>query len=184
MDLTIAILAGGASRRMGRDKASISVAGETMLERTARVARQTGLPALVAGRSEPEGWPHPDVPFYPDDHPGHGPLGGLAAALHAAGGSVILLPCDMPCLTAEALSWLVGLSFRSRSPHGLIVRNGGRPEPLFSFYSFSLLPLARDHLRRNVRAMHRLIASGEFDFADLPPEHAPALYNVNRPEEW
>lgn len=184
MDLTIAILAGGASRRMGQDKASMPVAEGTMLERTARIARQTGLLAIVAGRPEPEGWPYPNVPFYPDDQPGQGPLGGLAAALRAAGRSVILLPCDMPCLTAEVLSWLVGISSLCRSPHGLVVRNGGRPEPLFSFYSFSLLPLVQDHLRQNVRAMHRLIDAGRFDFADLPPEHAPALRNVNRPEDW
>lgn len=183
VELTIAILAGGRSRRMGRDKASLPVQGETLLERTARIASATGLPTIVVGRSQPDGWPHRDIGFFPDNYPGLGPLGGLSTALRCAGQSVLLLPCDMPCLTAEALAWLIDAVSHFPVEHGLIVRNGDRMEPLFSCYAPASFPLVEDHLRRNLLAMRECIAVGRFTFVDLPAKHIPALRNVNRPEE-
>lgn len=182
--ITIAILAGGGSRRMGRDKASIAVEGETWLERTVRIASGCGTKTIVVGRAMPDSWSHHDARFVADERPGLGPLGGLATALRHAGGPVALLPCDMPFLTTDAVAWLVDAAAGSSGTHGLIVRNEDRVEPLFSAYFVPALQLADRLLARSSYAMRDFIAAGDFAFAALPGEHARALRNVNRPEEF
>lgn len=105
MQFGIAIVAGGKSRRMGRDKAALVYAGQTLLERVTRAALGAGLPACVVGRECPADWTGGSVPFLPDFAPDCGPLGGLAAALaHFAPRGVLLAGCDMPCSKATPLS--------------------------------------------------------------------------------
>lgn len=103
-----AILTGGRARRFdGRDKSQLRVAGRTMLERQ--------LEALVGAvdRIWLAGY-YGDVPLAPplcvlaDRKPGRGPLAGLDAALAAEPhGTVLLLACDMPYVTAPFLAHLL-----------------------------------------------------------------------------
>jgi molybdopterin-guanine dinucleotide biosynthesis protein A len=176
-----AILAGGQSQRMGRDKAGIMRQGETLLARAARIAQEAGLTVLVVGRGRPDDWLLPDTQFVPDAYPGQGPLGGLATALEDASQDVLLLACDMPLLSAEALIWLDG---QALGRHGLAVRSEEQWEPLFSVYTTEVLPLVQQRLETGKRSMHSLIEAGEFRSVAAPPEVAAALVNVNTPEEW
>ena len=175
-----AILAGGQSQRMGRDKAGMVRQGETLLARTARVAQEAECSVLIVGRERPDGWPLTDTLFVPDAYPGQGPLGGLATALETASQDVILLACDMPLLTAEALEWLMG---QTRGKHGLAVRHGELWEPLFSVYTAEVLPLVQERLTAGRRSLQFLIEAGEFNTVIAPPEVAAALVNVNTPEQ-
>ena len=102
-----AILAGGQSRRMGRDKANIIWQGETLLARTARIAQEAGCTVQIVGREQPEDWPLPEVSFVSDASPSQGPLGGLATALETSHEAVLLLACDLPLLRVDVLHWLM-----------------------------------------------------------------------------
>jgi len=80
-----AVLCGGASRRMGRDKALLVVEGAPMARRVAVAALEAGAATVItvggdAGglREALAGW---DVRIVPDRYPGEGPLGGLLTAL-------------------------------------------------------------------------------------------------------
>ncbi len=180
LPITVAILAGGRSERMGRDKAEIVWRGETLLARTARIALETDSPVIVVGRERPDDWPHPEVTFVPDAFVGQGPLGGLATALQAAGCPVLALACDMPLLTVEALRWLM---LQERGTHGVAVRNGENGEPLFSIYTPAVLPLIDRQMATGRRSLQALIASGDFRNVTAPPAIAAHLANVNTPEE-
>ncbi len=186
-DGAIAILAGGASRRMGRDKALLEWDGMTLLHRTAALALGTGLPVLVVGRDAPAGWALPAVSFIPDDVPGQGPLGGLVAALTRRA-PVIALACDMPLLEARALAWLTAEVRAQRAAGalgaGLAVRQAAGLEPLFACYAEPCLPTARAHLAAGRRALHALIEEAAFTVREAPAWLVPMLANVNRPEEW
>jgi molybdopterin-guanine dinucleotide biosynthesis protein A len=86
-----AVLTGGASTRMGRDKAAVAVAGVAMAERVAAALRDGG--ARVVARIGTD---------VPDLYPGEGPLGGIITALRWAGGeAVVIAPCDMPWIEAS-----------------------------------------------------------------------------------
>jgi molybdenum cofactor guanylyltransferase len=124
-----AVLAGGGSRRMGRDKATMAVGGVELasiaLAAAARVARPV---VLVA----PEGHPARRLAAPAVADPGQGPLAALAAALDALdAGHVLVLAGDHPGLRVELLAHLVALA-----PGGEAVacRRGPRLEPLVAVY--------------------------------------------------
>lgn len=209
--ITIAILAGGASRRMGRDKAALVLDGRTLLQRAIDTALSVSPRVLVVGGANGSAafgeevsvsattkrgdGPH----FLADTLAGQGPLGGLATALGRAASPVLLLACDMPLLTAGALAWLVheathptvvdaGALAGAIGPDdgldGTVTRWQGRLEPLFAVYGPACLPMAEAQLAAGVRAMHRFVAGGRFRMVEAPAWVGGQLVNVNTPEEW
>ncbi len=174
---------------MGRDKARLVLGGVSLLERTAGAAREVAPDVLVVGRPRPPDWPLEGVRFVEDEVPGVGPIGGLLTALrqHAApvpGGSVLAVACDMPRLTSGALRWLQDAASGRHLRDGLVVENGGQVEPLFAIYTAACLPLVERQIAAGRRSLQALIAAGRFEHLGAPPEIAPALRNVNTPEEF
>ena len=101
------VLAGGASSRMGVDKATVEIEGRSMLDRVATSLESVVDRVVVSGRSEIAG-----LAGLPDPEPGRaGPLAGLAAALaeaHAMGAeAVMLVAVDQPFVRPETLSRLI-----------------------------------------------------------------------------
>lgn len=182
MTATIAILAGGQSKRMGQDKAALIIGGQTLLERTIHTAQAVAGSVLVVGRSLPEA--PANIACLADDPPGAGPMGGLRAALRHAEGDVLAVACDMPNMTAGALKWLVAAADQRSLPNGLVVRNGFRLEPLFSVYGQSSLPRLEQCLQKGNFGLRAFIASGQFGQVLLPAEFDAALVNINTPEEY
>lgn len=180
---TLAILAGGASTRMGRDKAQLDDGRGPLLPRLAAMGLHCDLPVLIIGRHQPDDWPLPEVDFVPDDDPGQGPLGGLATAL-ARSAPVLLIACDLAGLTPRALTWLARTAMEQPLIDGLVTERDGLIEPLFACYTARCRPQVEQRLANGQRALHRLIADGQFRHAHLPAPLWPALTNVNTPEEW
>jgi molybdenum cofactor guanylyltransferase len=176
MPLTIAILAGGQSRRFGRDKAALFLPG--VLEE----CLATGLPVCVVGR---EADATPDVRFLPDDFPGMGPLGGLVTALRHIAGPTLLLPCDLPNLTRNAIIWLVQMWEITSKTTCLVTKrpDSDAIEPLFAVYSPDCLTDAEKLIRSERRAIRGLCEACAGTVVSLPPELAPQLHNVNTPSD-
>jgi molybdenum cofactor guanylyltransferase len=171
------VLAGGASSRMGRDKAALLLDGVSLLQRATTLLRRAGAdPVLVAGRDG-------DAGFVPDRIPRRGPLGGLDAVLagwpQLAGRMLLLIPVDMPRLDVGALIALV---------------EAGAADGAGAAYRGSPLPLAlrcTDALREAVE--RRLDTGSDWSLAGLIGElgvvridAAPGvvLDNINTPAEW
>ncbi len=100
-----AVLAGGQSRRFGRDKALVEVDGRSLVARAVDFLSGVCEQVVVVGRAEAPAMTLPDWPA-----PGMGPLGGLAAALrHAADAefsAVLSVPVDSPFLPEDLLERL------------------------------------------------------------------------------
>jgi molybdopterin-guanine dinucleotide biosynthesis protein A len=162
--------------------------GVSLLEHECRTALENTHRVLVVGRERPADFPLQEIIFLPDEAVGLGPLGGLKTALSWAQKedlpAVLMLACDLPLLTSNALKWLGFSASFNASEHGSIVRNGEQMEPLFSLYNVSCLSLIERQLAQNKRSLHALIASGNFQFIDAPPEIASQLMNTNTPEDW
>ncbi|HEX6678632.1 MAG TPA: NTP transferase domain-containing protein [Actinomycetes bacterium] len=135
------VLAGGPSRRMGRDKATLplggSLLGRLAIEAVAAVADPV---ALVAPAGHPANGllaPGADAPGAPVRllavaDPGRGPLAALAAALRALPAEhLVVVAGDHPGLRVELLRRLVAM--RAQAP-ALACRRGGRVEPLVAIY--------------------------------------------------
>ena len=181
-EVSIAVLAGGQSRRMGRDKAQIELDGATLLERIAYVANVVAA-AIVVGREQPADFEFDRIPFIEDREPGLGPIGGLQTALLHFETPVVLVGCDMPLLDPEALQWLVERFAESNAPHGLTCIRDREFEPLFSVYRPACLERIDTMIANGQRALHRLIQDGDFDEVDVPASVARHLLNINTPDE-
>lgn len=98
--LTGILLVGGASSRYGSPKALARYEGETLAERAWRLLGEVCEERIAVGRCE--GLPFPSL-----TDEGTGPVGAIAAGLHRAAHEVaVVIPVDMPLLTADALRQL------------------------------------------------------------------------------
>src|SRR5262245_41114898 len=107
--LTGAVLAGGQSRRMGRDKAALAHEGRPMWERQAGVLRDAGAAPIAVVRQagqDPLGLPD-EVLLWHDSVVGAGPLAGLHTALSQSRTLLVaVLAVDMPRIDAWWFQWL------------------------------------------------------------------------------
>jgi molybdopterin-guanine dinucleotide biosynthesis protein A len=139
-----AVLAGGASRRMGRDKATLVVGGVELASLALAAAAQVADPVVLV---VPEGHPARRLAAAPVADPGRGPLAALAAALAAlAADHVLVLAGDHPGLRVELLARLVALAGEAGA-EAVACRRGPRLEPLVAVYRRApALALARSRL--------------------------------------
>lgn len=179
-----ALLAGGASTRMGRDKAQLPVAGVAAATRTARLLDSLFEEVLIVGGDPPADAPGRRVAD-PD-----GPrcaLRGVVGALEAARAErVLIVAIDLPLLQPELLLALVAW------PEADVVapRVAGRLEPLCAVYvRDTVLAPARARLASDRLALHELV--GELSLCAIEGDDlraidpaGTALANANTPEEW
>src|SRR5262245_18096218 len=104
------VLAGGASRSMGREKASVELGGTPLIKRVVNALRDVCNEILIVAndteRFEPLG-----LPIIPDVIPDRGSLGGLYSGLLAARNDwTLAVACDMPFLNVALLRFLMSLS--------------------------------------------------------------------------
>lgn len=178
------VLTGGASRRMGRTKATMQVDGRALADRVLDALRTAGAEPLVVVGGDPDELSDLGAPFVADDHPGQGPVGGVLTALdHLAGrggiDGALILSCDLVDMTADAL-WPI-LEASAGDGHSRVwVAATDRLEPTCALWSLAALDVVRAQFAGGERALHRVIAQ-------LPhtavTTDAAALRNVNRPAD-
>jgi len=161
---TAAILAGGQARRLaGQDKSQLQVGGRTILER--QVDALHGLVAriwLVGYRGNlPNGLP---VAVLADRAAGRGPLGGLDAALAAAGDDdVLLLACDLPNVTRPMLAHLI---HRRGGADAVVPRTEHGYHPLCAVYGQSCRTPVERRLREGSLRMQDLLSELKIQVLD------------------
>ncbi len=173
------VLAGGASRRMGSDKALLGVDDDTLLVRVARVVEAAARSAIVVappGRYEDMG-----VPVLGDRWPGEGPLGGIVTALEFSRDPLnLIVAVDMPHLDVSTLRELLlaaGETGRTVIP----VHEGGATEPLCAVYHRGDLPALRSFFAGGGRRVRDAIE--QISYASVPAAER-VFANVNTPEDW
>ncbi len=172
-----AVLTGGASRRMGRDKATLPIDGVAMADRVAAALR-TGCAEVVAiGPSERAGAQQPVADLFP----GEGPVGGVITALREAErrgcSHAFVVACDLAFLDAATVQRLLvaGLGPGAGS---IAVAHTDRVEPLCAVWPVSILAPVEHIFAAGERAMHRVLDALALTRVDV---RAAALRNVNTP---
>jgi molybdopterin-guanine dinucleotide biosynthesis protein A len=104
-DITVAILAGGLSRRMGTNKSFVSLAGKPLIQHVIERVSALRLPVMLITNT-PEQYAHFDLPMYGDVYPQCGSLGGLYTPLHSSLTDYTLcVACDTPFLNVDLLRY-------------------------------------------------------------------------------
>lgn len=189
MDISGIVLAGGMSRRLGRDKAVEPLDGESLVARvTGRLSQVSEEIVVVVNEIErAAALPLPEsAKIAVDIYPGRGPLGGIFTGLSAVDGDWgIVVACDMPFLSVELLKYMLSL----RDGFDAVVPIlAGRPEPTHALYSRVCLP----HIERRLKADDLKIANffgdvrvrfvPEDDINRLDPERL-SFFNVNTQQD-
>jgi molybdopterin-guanine dinucleotide biosynthesis protein A len=136
MNQCAAIIAGGASRRMGTPKALLPFEGAPLITRIAATLREV-FPEIIVVTSEARFAEAANASMVEDVFPHRGVLGGLHAALHYFKEPTFCVACDLPYLRADVLQFFAS---RHRGADAWVPRINGCAEPLHALYAPALLP--------------------------------------------
>jgi molybdenum cofactor guanylyltransferase len=209
-DASGAVIAGGASRRLGQDKRLVSIEGRTLIARTVTTVRPLvdDLHVVVATDADREllrglfataAAPSPDGPGARDAsipaiaigldlRPGEGPAAGLESALAAARHDLVLVVAtDHPWLSPSVLGLLLERA-RTTSAEAVALAGPHGPEPLLAVYRRCALGTVRARLDAGVRRLQDVLNALDPmvipapEWRALDPE-GRILDDVDRPED-
>lgn len=173
-DLICVILTGGQSRRMGRDKAVLSLDGEAMSLRLA--ARFSAFAPVYFSVDRAGRFPVGEYGELVDHFAGQGPLNGIVSAFRDTDAQyALLMATDMPNASVAAAERLCG----SIGEHDACLYGN---EPLFALYRRRCLAVAEECLAAGQNAMRAFLE--RVDALRLAPEDDALFANLNTPEEW
>lgn len=178
-EISMIVLAGGKSSRMGSNKADLLYKGRSFLQIQAEKARSLGITDVVIS-----GYTGKQIltdPVLPDARVDQGPLGGIVTCLQAVKQEwALVLSVDAPLVPVEELEKLIQFAF-SGEYRAAIIRCGDRQYPLVGMYHRSLIPNMREELalgKGSVFSMLRRAGYGIYE-----SEADPLFYaNVNDPD--
>jgi molybdopterin-guanine dinucleotide biosynthesis protein A len=153
-DVTCIILAGGASRRMGRDKALIQVEGIRLFDYVYGKCHDL-FPEIIIVTNQPQQFSqYHHAYIVMDEIPGAGSLGGLYTGLIRANNDYIFCAaCDMPFLKPALVSHLVARRFQ----YDIVMPVTGKGfEPLHALYS-----------KRCIEPIKKMLEQSEFKISKL-----------------
>ena len=181
------ILAGGASRRMGTDKAHLKLEGKTFVERIAAELAGIAVSVTVVGRMPND--LELNLPTVPDVYEKWGALGGLHAALSVCRTEwAVVVACDLPFVRDGLFRRLA--SFRKGFDAVVPIQLDGRPQPLCAIYkALACLPTAEQLIKSDERRPMALLQSVNTRwvlFEELKELDGAELFfdNINSPEDY
>jgi molybdopterin-guanine dinucleotide biosynthesis protein A len=187
VNASVAILAGGQATRFGgRDKGSLLVGGLSILERQLREVSQVADEVLLVGAHAAPVLAGVPIRIVADRVTGAGPLGGLDAALAAAGRDhVMIIAGDMPYVSAQLVAFLTSLG---HDADAVVPRTERGYHTLCAVYARSCASFVARRLAARAFAMKHLLGDVKVravDTGELAVFGDPdrLLANVNTPAD-
>ena len=185
--ISVMVLAGGESRRMGANKALLELSsGETLIERVLNNLRPLSDDFVIVSNM-PALYAHLDARQTSDDFVGAGPLAGLHAGLQATRHDwTFVVACDMPLIDHRLVRFMAGLT---EGHDAVVPLVEDELEPLHALYHKGCLPVITSHLEAGHRRMISFYADVRVrrveaaEVALFDPE-GKTFFNANTPEDW
>lgn len=175
------VLAGGASRRMGSDKAAIEVAGTAMIVRVADALRGAGTAPVTVVGGDRSLATLAGAALLADRWPEEGPLGGLVTAMRSCAAPVaVVVACDLPALDPASVERLVRSLDEHPDASVAVGADGRRHWTCAAWRVAGALPALEAAFTAGERSIQGAAAGLEIVEARLDPD---AVHNVNRPED-
>jgi molybdopterin-guanine dinucleotide biosynthesis protein A len=187
-NLTLAIMAGGKSSRMGTDKSFVQLLGKPMIEHLLEKVAGLGQSETILITNRPDEYHHLHLPMYGDVLPDKGSLGGIYTAIHHSHNPyTIVIACDMPFVNAQLLKYMISLC-EGDSFDVIVPRVDGYPEGLHAIYNKACLDPIRQRLdaeKLKVMGFYKDVRVRYLDEPEYQQFDSKGLsfYNVNTPQE-
>jgi molybdopterin-guanine dinucleotide biosynthesis protein A len=187
--LTLAILAGGNSQRMGQDKALMPFLGQPLIQRV--LERLSPLAdEVILSTNQPEKYAFLGVPTVTDLRPEHGSLGGLYTCMvYAHNPLVAAVACDLPFACPELFAYEISLLAEGEADV-VVPRNMNGLEPLHAVYRReTCLPIIEKYLDEGRFKMigwfndAKVLEISSQSLLKFDP-HGLAFLNINTTEEF
>jgi molybdopterin-guanine dinucleotide biosynthesis protein A len=184
-DVSIVVLAGGKSRRMGQNKSFVQLNGRPMIEHILDQLAVLALPTFIV-TNEPEAYAGYGLPLFPDVVRDRGALGGIYTALEYSHTPYVLCAaCDMPFLDPALLRLLTA---RRTGYEAVAARLDGIWQVFPGVYSRACLPIFQASLRAEQHRMQTILSALQIYPLDAFEIHAHGLdlqsfVNLNTPGE-
>ena len=185
MKISCGVLAGGESRRMGRDKALVDFDGRPLVTRVVDALSAWSDDVFVVAKSRAD-LEALGVRVYHDDSDARTPLAGVLASLRAAAHPLVFVcATDMPHISPALVALLAS---RAHGVDAVVPERDGRLEPLHAVWSAAAMDAIDVRLGAGERAVHRVldelnvITVDELEWRAVDPEGA-SFTNLNTPDE-
>ena len=187
--ITAVVLAGGRSRRLGRDKALELVGGVPLVSRVTSaietISSETVI--VVAEERQAQALPLPgDARIVQDLYPNSGSLGGILTGLIAATGVwTLVVACDMPFLNRALLSEMAS---NRDDCDAVVPLLNGRPEPTHALYSKVCIEPIRNKLEAGELKISAFFESVRVKYVpqrtvEMIDPGLWSFFNVNTPQD-
>jgi molybdopterin-guanine dinucleotide biosynthesis protein A len=187
-EVSIFILAGGHSTRMGTDKALLRLDGKTLLERALATARElSGMVKIVGAR---ECYADFGADIVEDEFQQCGPLGGIHAALGASSAELnVVLSVDTPLVNAAFLRYLVDRAEAKPDALATVPDAAGGVQGTCAVYRRPFRAVAEQQLKRARNKITDTLVLVRVEYVEESEMRAagfdPAMFaNLNTPEEF
>ncbi|PIO47772.1 MAG: molybdenum cofactor guanylyltransferase [[Chlorobium] sp. 445] len=177
------VLAGGKSKRMGRDKGALTYHGVSQRVFAARLLSEFCQEVFVSCRAEQVQTLEPELQPLVDAFHDLGPTGGILTALHFKPDCAwLVVACDLPFLSSDALQALIAARDPSKMATAYQNPDNHLPEPLIAIYE----PKSREGLLAAVRqgknCPRKFLLSTDCKL--LMPQKRETVANINTPQEY
>lgn len=185
--LSVIVLAGGKSRRLGQDKNRLVLGGQTLLKRSIQIASKLSDDVIIVASRPGQVRKPTNARVARDVLPGGGALSGLHAGLHNARHDyALVIACDMPFVNLRLLRYMAIIS---PGYDAVVPFWQNEAEPLHAIYARTCLPAMAEILQggggRIVELYSqvnvRYLEPGEIALFD--PEGL-SFFNINTPDDW
>lgn len=193
-DITGALLAGGRSVRMGRDKGLVELAGRPLMQHVIARLRPQVHRIMISANGDPERFAGTCLPVVADTVGDHaGPLAGLHTAFEWSlcetpdARFVATIPVDTPFFPADLVQRLADAVRVGGAPCA-IAASAGHQHPVIGLWEVALIEEVADALQDGVRAVHRFAemekcAVVEFPLVKAGDMEFDPFFNINTPED-
>ncbi|MDJ0769914.1 MAG: molybdenum cofactor guanylyltransferase [Ilumatobacter sp.] len=146
------VLAGGASARMGSDKATLPVDGRPMAVRVADALWEAGCQPVFCQGGDAAALASFGLEVSPDSMPGEGPLPAIHAAIDRVRGDIVVAACDLADLDAATVTALIDRAGAGDDAADVIVATAAGRRHLLSYWAARAAAPLADLIARGTRS--------------------------------
>ncbi|MGI9204769.1 MAG: molybdenum cofactor guanylyltransferase [Woeseiaceae bacterium] len=177
------VLAGGKSRRMGADKASLTQNGESQLSRAVKLLQaHTGRTFVSTSADQQDDPLRQRFEKIVDAYEDLGPLAGILSAMDMNPAvSWLILACDLPAVDDVTITHLLNRASAEYPATAYRSVHDDLPEPLCAIYRPTARPIIDRYVNEGCKCPRKILINSPTQLLTQP--NPGALHNINSPED-